>query len=90
MVARRARKGFRATELLLQQPRLLCCGQGCRRAALGQRCLGLVWAGGARVHDMRTCMPDLRGVTLVVGDVSFLHDVNGLNLLRTGMSSPLT
>lgn len=25
-----------------------------------------------------------RGVTLVVGDVSFLHDINGLNLLRTG------
>ena len=24
-----------------------------------------------------------RGTTLVVGDVSFLHDVNGLNLLRT-------
>lgn len=25
-----------------------------------------------------------RPVTLVVGDVSFLHDINGLNLLRTG------
>ena len=25
-----------------------------------------------------------RGVTLTVGDVSFLHDINGLNLLRTG------
>lgn len=25
-----------------------------------------------------------RGVTLVVGDVSFLHDCNGLSLLRTG------
>lgn len=25
-----------------------------------------------------------RGATLVVGDISFLHDVNGLNLLRTG------
>ena len=24
-----------------------------------------------------------RGTTLVIGDVSFLHDVNGLNLLRT-------
>jgi len=24
-----------------------------------------------------------RGTTLLVGDVSFLHDVNGLNLLRT-------
>ena len=27
-----------------------------------------------------------RAVTLVIGDVSFLHDVNGLNLLRTGIS----
>ena len=26
-----------------------------------------------------------RPVTLVVGDVSFLHDINGLNLLRTGL-----
>ena len=25
-----------------------------------------------------------RGATLLVGDISFLHDVNGLNLLRTG------
>lgn len=25
-----------------------------------------------------------RPVSLVVGDVSFLHDINGLNLLRTG------
>lgn len=25
-----------------------------------------------------------KAVTLVIGDVSFLHDVNGLNLLRTG------
>ncbi len=25
-----------------------------------------------------------RGTTLVVGDISFLHDVNGLNLLRSG------
>ncbi|EIE27179.1 Thiamin diphosphate-binding protein, partial [Coccomyxa subellipsoidea C-169] len=32
-----------------------------------------------------------RGATLVVGDISFLHDVNGLNLLRTGeMRPPLT
>lgn len=32
-----------------------------------------------------------RGVTLAVGDVSFLHDVNGLNLLRTsGARPPLT
>ncbi|KAK9806829.1 hypothetical protein WJX72_004058 [[Myrmecia] bisecta] len=32
-----------------------------------------------------------RGVTLVVGDVSFLHDINGLNLLRSGeMRPPLT
>ena len=32
-----------------------------------------------------------RKCTLVVGDVSFLHDVNGLNLLRTGtLSPPLT
>lgn len=29
-----------------------------------------------------------RKCTLVVGDVSFLHDVNGLNLLRTGSQSP--
>lgn len=28
-----------------------------------------------------------RPVTLVVGDVSFLHDINGLNLLRTGQCS---
>ena len=27
-----------------------------------------------------------RSVTLTVGDVSFLHDINGLNLLRTGVS----
>ena len=26
-----------------------------------------------------------RPTTLVVGDVSFLHDTNGLNLLRTGV-----
>ena len=26
-----------------------------------------------------------RSVTLTVGDVSFLHDINGLNLLRTGV-----
>lgn len=26
-----------------------------------------------------------RGVTLVVGDISFLHDINGLNLLRAGL-----
>lgn len=26
-----------------------------------------------------------RCVTLTVGDVSFLHDINGLNLLRTGV-----
>ena len=25
-----------------------------------------------------------RGTTLVVGDISFLHDINGLNLLRGG------
>ncbi len=25
-----------------------------------------------------------KAVTLLIGDVSFLHDVNGLNLLRTG------
>ena len=32
-----------------------------------------------------------RGATLVVGDVSFLHDVNGLNLLRTAeLRPPLT
>ncbi|KAG7671813.1 putative Protein PHYLLO, chloroplastic [Nannochloris sp. 'desiccata'] len=32
-----------------------------------------------------------RGTTLVVGDISFLHDVNGLNLLRSGdMRPPLT
>lgn len=31
------------------------------------------------------------GCTLVVGDVSFLHDVNGLNLLRTSeLRPPLT
>lgn len=30
----------------------------------------------------------LRKCTLVVGDVSFLHDANGLNLLRTGSMSP--
>lgn len=31
------------------------------------------------------------GCTLVVGDVSFLHDINGLNLLRSGeMRPPLT
>lgn len=29
-----------------------------------------------------------RGTTLVVGDVSFLHDVNGLNLLRTSAARP--
>ena len=29
-----------------------------------------------------------RGVTLIIGDVSFLHDVNGLNLLRLGESQP--
>ena len=27
-----------------------------------------------------------KSVTLTVGDVSFLHDINGLNLLRTGTS----
>ena len=26
-----------------------------------------------------------RAVTLVVGDISFLHDINGLSLLRSGM-----
>ena len=32
-----------------------------------------------------------RGATLVIGDVSFLHDVNGLNLLRTTeLRPPLT
>ena len=32
-----------------------------------------------------------RGATLVVGDVSFLHDVNGLNVLRTAeLRPPLT
>eukprot|EP00775_Hariotina_reticulata_P012526 gene12526-12659_t len=32
-----------------------------------------------------------RPVTLVIGDLSFLHDVNGLSLLRGGeMSPPLT
>ena len=32
-----------------------------------------------------------RGATLLVGDVSFLHDVNGLNLLRTAeLRPPLT
>ena len=25
-----------------------------------------------------------RGVTLLVGDISFLHDINGLSLLRSG------
>ena len=25
-----------------------------------------------------------RAVTLVVGDISFLHDINGLSLLRSG------
>lgn len=25
-----------------------------------------------------------KAVTLLIGDVSFLHDINGLNLLRTG------
>lgn len=25
-----------------------------------------------------------KAVTLIIGDISFLHDVNGLNLLRTG------
>ena len=25
-----------------------------------------------------------KAVTLIIGDVSFLHDINGLNLLRTG------
>ena len=29
-----------------------------------------------------------RPTTLLVGDVSFLHDVNGLNLLRTGQTQP--
>ncbi|KAK9841086.1 hypothetical protein WJX84_008308 [Apatococcus fuscideae] len=29
-----------------------------------------------------------RPVTLAIGDVSFLHDVNGLNLLRTGEADP--
>ena len=29
-----------------------------------------------------------RKCTLVIGDVSFLHDTNGLNLLRTGGTSP--
>jgi isochorismate synthase / 2-succinyl-5-enolpyruvyl-6-hydroxy-3-cyclohexene-1-carboxylate synthase / 2-succinyl-6-hydroxy-2,4-cyclohexadiene-1-carboxylate synthase / o-succinylbenzoate synthase len=29
-----------------------------------------------------------RGTTLVVGDVSFLHDINGLNLLRTSGETP--
>ena len=29
-----------------------------------------------------------RPVTLTIGDVSFLHDVNGLNLLRTGKRRP--
>ena len=28
-----------------------------------------------------------RSVTLTIGDVSFLHDINGLNLLRTGVGS---
>ena len=28
-----------------------------------------------------------RPTTLVVGDVSFLHDINGLNMLRTGQLS---
>lgn len=27
-----------------------------------------------------------KAATLLIGDVSFLHDVNGLNLLRTGAS----
>ena len=27
-----------------------------------------------------------RGVTLVVGDISFLHDINGHCLLRSGLS----
>jgi isochorismate synthase/2-succinyl-5-enolpyruvyl-6-hydroxy-3-cyclohexene-1-carboxylate synthase/2-succinyl-6-hydroxy-2,4-cyclohexadiene-1-carboxylate synthase/O-succinylbenzoate synthase len=32
-----------------------------------------------------------RAATLLIGDISFLHDVNGLNLLRTGeMRPPLT
>ena len=32
-----------------------------------------------------------RGATLLVGDVSFLHDINGLNLLRTAeLRPPLT
>ena len=29
-----------------------------------------------------------RPVTLIVGDISFLHDVNGLNLLRTREARP--
>ncbi len=28
-----------------------------------------------------------KAATLLIGDVSFLHDVNGLNLLRTGLLS---
>lgn len=31
-----------------------------------------------------------RGVTLVVGDISFLHDINGLCLLRSGRACALT
>ena len=31
-----------------------------------------------------------RATTLLIGDVSFLHDINGLNLLRTGADSLLT
>ena len=31
-----------------------------------------------------------RPTTLVVGDVSFLHDINGLNMLRTGQWLYLT
>ena len=31
-----------------------------------------------------------RPVTLLVGDVSFLHDANGLNLLRTGAPMCIT
>ena len=28
-----------------------------------------------------------KATTLLIGDVSFLHDINGLNLLRTGSST---
>ena len=31
-----------------------------------------------------------RAATLLLGDISFLHDINGLNLLRTGKQRAMT